>query len=305
MQEEKRFCDYLDMNNIMCKIKVNDKQELFQIMLETLKRHYPNIDVKETTMALNQREELFSTVIAPKLAVPHARLDNLTFPIVALATIQDGVLFDAENEKVNIVALILSPLDDPKFHLQVLTVLAQSLSEDGVIDNVSKMKTPREIINFFSGNEVTLPDYLKASDVMNHKISTVLESDTLKTAIEVFGSSNTQELVVLDSEGDLRGTLSMEDVLKLSLPEHLLWMEDLSPIYNFQPLAEMLKNSGDTKVADIMQEEFISVNKDTPAIQLAKIFLTNKVNQVIICNNDNKIIGVVDFKEFCAKFFWE
>ena len=58
----------------------------------------------------------------------------------------------AENEKVNIVALILSPLDDPKFHLQVLTVLAQSLSKDGVIDAVSMMKTPSEIVNFFSNS---------------------------------------------------------------------------------------------------------------------------------------------------------
>ena len=99
--------------------------------------------------------------------------------------------------------------------------------------------------------------------------------------------------------------VSLTDLLKFSLPEHLLWMEDLTPIYRFQPFADMLKSSDDTRVADIMREEFVTVDSDVPAVQLAKLFLVHQVRKLIITGPEGRLAGVVELKEFCAKLFWE
>ncbi len=112
------------------------------------------------------------------------------------------------------------------------------------------------------------------------------------------------ELVVLDRDGDLRGVLALTDLLKYSLPEHLLWMNDLSPINRFQPFSEVLRNAGETKVADVMREEFISVEKSVPAIQLAKLFTMHQLRQLVITDG-GRFAGVVELKAFCAKLFWE
>ena len=161
------------------------------------------------------------------------------------------------------------------------------------------------MIGCFSGSEHTMPTYLKAADVMRGNVVTVYENDTLQTAIRTFATSGIDELVVIDRTGDLRGVVSLTDLLKFSLPEHLLWMEDLTPIYRFQPFADMLKSSDDTRVADIMREEFVTVDREVPAVQLAKLFLVHQVHKLIITGPGGKLAGVVELKEFCAKLFWE
>jgi len=89
------------------------------------------------------------------------------------------------------------------------------------------------------------------------------------------------------------------------LPEHLLWLEDLSPIYQLQPFSDMLKTADETKVADIMREEFISAHIADPAVKLAKIFLTENLSRLMIIDDDGKPAGVVTLKDFSAKLFWE
>ena len=110
--------------------------------------------------------------------------------------------------------------------------------------------------------------------------------------------------MVLDHEGDLRGVLALTDLLKYSLPEHLLWMDDLSPINRFQPFMDMLRSAPDTRVADVMREDFLTVEKNVPAIQLAKLFTMHQLRQLVITDR-GRFAGVVELKAFCAQLFWE
>ena len=112
-------------------------------------------------------------------------------------------------------------------------------------------------------------------------------------------------MAVLDNDGDLRGMIALEDILRYSLPEHILWMDDLTPIYQFQPFAEMLASAGETKVADVMREDFVKVSSDVPAIQLAKLFLTHHVAELPVVDADGSLRGRVPMRDFCAKLFWE
>ena len=54
-----------------------------------------------------------------------------------------------------------------------------------------------------------------------------------------------------------------------------------------------------------MREEFIQVGADAPAVELAKLFLIDKVAQLIIVDGKGKPAGVVTLKNFSAKLFWD
>ena len=131
------------------------------------------------------------------------------------------------------------------------------------------------------------------------------ETDSILDAVKKFALTRSEELPVVDDSGDLRGVLSLADLFQYSLPEHLLWLENLSPIYELQPFSDMLKTADETKVADIMREEFLSANVKDPAVKLAKIFLMNKLSQLIIVDDAGKVAGYVNLKNFSAKIFWE
>lgn len=302
----RNFSTYLLPNNILCGAKFDDWNSLLRIMTDTLKRHFPDLDRERAETEILKRESLFSTLVAPGLAVPHARLPGLDFPLVAMATCPAGVEYPGQKgERVKVAILILSAAEDPTVHLQLLTALAEAFQESDAVERVAALQYPEEVKAFFSRNKVMMRDYLTAKDVMLRDFATVRETDTIRDVIELFATKMQPDLLVMDNAGDLRGVVSLLDLLKFCLPEHILWMEDLSSIYQFQPFKDMLEASGDTKIADIMRAEFVSAGEDVPAIQLAKLFLVDKAPQIVIQNAAGKVVGIVILHAFCAQFFWE
>ncbi len=302
----RNFSTYLLPNNIICGANPDDWNALLRLMLDTLKRHFPDLDREQAEAEILKREALFPTMIAPGLAVPHARLPGLDCPLVALAICPDGVEYSGQKDMiVKVAILILSATEDPTMHLQLLSALSESFREPDATDRIAKLNYPEEIKSFFSRNKVMMRDYLTAADVMLRDFTTVRETNTIRDALELFATKMQPDLLVLDATGDLRGVVSLADLLKFCLPEHILWMEDLSSIYQFQPFKDMLESSGDTKIADVMRSDFVSVREDAPAIQLAKLFLVDKAPQIVILDAEGKAVGIVVLHAFCAQFFWE
>ena len=163
----------------------------------------------------------------------------------------------------------------------------------------------QELIALFSADNAQIPDYLKAGDLLEPFPAILQETDSILDAVKKFAMTRSEELPVVDNTGDMRGILSMADLLKYSLPEHLIWLEDMSPIYELQPFSDMLKTADENKVADIMREEFTMAQIDDPAVVLAKTFLQTNLPQLIIVDADGKPAGMVTLKNFAAKLFWD
>ena len=317
MSETKNeFTDFLFANNIVCGVTEFDGAKVVAQLLDTLKRHFPQLNIEEARAEIEKREKVFPCIVAPGLAVPHARIAGLESPMIAIACCPTGISYGGNNVStqvislnmstfINVMVLILTPLEDPNLHLQIMSMLAKSFSEPSVIRQVAGLKTPADVISFFKTGQIRMPEYLLAKDVMRTDFTPLHETDTVREAIDIFATTQSYSLPVIDSVGDLRGVLSLKDVLTYTLPEHLLWMENLSPIYRFQPFVDLLKSASDTRVSDIMQELGEPVSEDVPAIQLAKLFLEQKVSQLIITDKDGRLAGLVSLREFCAKFFWE
>ena len=317
MSETKNeFSDFLFANNIACGVTESDGSKVIEMLLDLLKRHFPQLDIEEARAEIEKREKVFPCIVAPGLAVPHARLPGLEAPMIAIACSPYGISYGGKdvntqvislnmNVCINVMVLILSPLEDPNLHLQVMSMLAKSFSDPASISKVAELKSPADVTSFFATGKIRMPEYLLAKDVMRTDFTPLHETDTIREAIDIFATTQSYSLPVVDSVGDLRGVASLKDILTYCLPEHLLWMENLSPIYRFQPFVDLLKSASDTRVSDIMQELGEPVSEDVPAIQLAKLFLEQKQSQLIITDRDGKLAGLVSLREFCAKFFWE
>ncbi len=301
----KHFYEYLFVNNICCNMQAENNVSVLQELLNTLKRHVPSIDVDKAIRELLAREEIFPTIVTDGLALPHARLPEITEPLVAVAILPDGIPFDTKGTRVKVVVLLLTPLDEPNLHIQLISALANIFLEKSSVDRLAEQTTPSAVMQFFHGNRVELNSCLTAADMMRPPAFVLQETDTLQQAISKLATSRSEELPVVDRDGDLRGVFSLTELLKFTLPEHLLWMEDLSPIDRFQPFSDLLKTSTDTKVADVMREEYLAVPETLPAIQLAKLFIVNSVRQMIILDQKGKLAGIVELKDFCGKLFWD
>ncbi len=299
------FYRFLAESNIVCNIKAKNSHELIEKLSERLCKTTPGLNKKNIVKAVIARENIVPTVIAPGLAVPHARMADVDRMLVALATSRDGIDFNSPGMPlVKVAVLILTPKDDPGLHLQVLSALAKDFQDPEKTERVAGLEDAAAVLDYFTSGALKLPSFVRARDLMTRKPVTLQESDTLHKVIETFALEKAKTIPVLDNEGDLRGIVSLEDILKFSLPEHLLWMNDLSSIYRFQPFADMLKSDEETKLADFMNEDMISVDIDIPAVQLAKLFIMHKVEQILVID-EGKLAGVVNIKDFVLKLFWE
>lgn len=299
----KNFYTYLLEQNILCNSGGTNGFELIGKLMNILALQCPSLDIGNAADEVEKREKLFSTVIAPGLAVPHARISSIDKPLVAMACCPDGI--DFNGQMVKVIVLLLTPLAEPNLHLQLMAALAKDFSEENAINQVAKSATPSDVMTYFKKQEVVMVDYLTAKEVMRENVITLSDSSTLLEAINSFSCSNAEEFPVVDINGKLKGIVSLTDLLRHCLPENMLWMEDLSSIYKMQPFAEMLKNACTTKISEIMNQDFITVSEDVPAVQLAKLFLTDGIRCLVVINKEGNLSGIIKLKEFCAKFFWE
>lgn len=302
--EALHFYHFLAEGNIISGLNADTHFDAIEELSKLLSKNTAGIEFKEVTEAVIAREKIVPTVVGPGLAVPHARMSTVKQLTIALGTSIKGIDFKAgKMPPVNVVILILTPKDDPGLHLQVLAALAKDFKDPETVRKLAAMETPSEILKFFQMTESELPGYLRAKDVMNDNPLTLQEGDTLNKAIETFALNKILDIPIVDPEGDLRGIVSIEDILKLSLPEHLLWLDDLSPILKFEPFADLLRNDDETKIADFMRENPVSVEEELPAIQLAKIFIMSNTRQILVTKG-SKLVGAVNLNGFSTKLFW-
>lgn len=296
-----QLSDCLSRQTILFEVEETSRDGALAQLVHRLAETKSGFDEAYAIRALKEREAVLPTVIAPGVALPHARLDDMDRPLVAIATARRGIVFDEDKDPVNLILLVLTPKNDPSAYLQILSLLSSILKDVDVPVFVQGASVD-DVYNLFKAQDLTV-DYLTAADVMNTEPVTLLESDTLGTAISTLCSRRVLDIPVVDEEGDLRGMIGMEDLLRQSLPQHLLWMEDLTPILRFEPFAEMMKKDQETKLADFMSEEFVSVPPDTPAVQLAKVFLMSQARQIQVLDG-RRLVGVVNLAGFSTKLFW-
>jgi len=300
------FRHFLAEGNIICDSKAKSVREVIAELARQVARNTAGMDAKEIEKEVMLRESVMPTVVGAGLAVPHARMAAVKDIVVAMALSRTGIDFGLDGmPAVKVVIMLLTPEDDPGVHLQVLSALSKDFADPKTVDTVSQFRTTAEVMKFFGGRSTAIPEFLRAADVMNPNPVTLMEYSTLKEAIEVFATRNVDEVPVIDDTEELRGIVGLSDLLKFCLPEHLLWLDDLSSIYRFQPFAEALQTADETKVADFMRDDFITVDPTIPAVQLAKLFIVNKTRKMLIVGDDNKLKGEVDIKDFCSELFWK
>ncbi|MBP5183135.1 MAG: PTS sugar transporter subunit IIA [Lentisphaeria bacterium] len=307
-QQDTHFYNFLAKENIIADSGAGSVREVIAELVALLAKNNAGLDAEKITEEVLLREKRMSTAIGSGLAVPHARTGQVDRLLVAMATSRKGIDFLATGTAAglaHVVILVLTPAAEPGLHLQVLSALANDFREPKVVQELAALDSAEAVLGYFTRAKVELPQFLLARDVMSPVPSTLLENSTLREAIKLFATENADEIPVVDDCGEIRGVVSLADLLKFSLPEHLLWMDDLSFIYRFQPFSEVLSTAGETKVADFMREEYISVEEDIPAVQLAKLFLVHKAQKLFVVKDERTLTGVVELQDFCAKLFWE
>jgi nitrogen PTS system EIIA component len=295
---------FFNVNNILVLQNKVTRNQAIQTVLTQLS-HAENIaDLDRYIQAVIERENSGSTAIGNGVALPHARFSNISRPYIGIATSADGIDFGNENTPVHLIMAMLIPTSQPGLYLQILRAMGTVLNDPDTIIKLSQMKSANEIMRFFQRDGLTLPEYVCAADIMHKNLITLRDNDSLQCAVDCFINKELDEIPVVDKDGDMVGIVSADALLQVCLPEYLTWMNDLSPIINFEPFTNVLRNEQNTWLSDILIENFPSVQLDEPAISVAATLLKRKAATCYVLDK-KRLKGAISLPNFLNKIFRE
>ena len=102
------------------------RQEIFERLARAV-RSDDQIHWKPIVASLMDREKSGSTFLNEGVALPHARIEGLTVPQIALAVTREGVLDVPTEIPVDVVFMLLSPTEGADSHLKLLAKAARML----------------------------------------------------------------------------------------------------------------------------------------------------------------------------------
>ena len=286
--------------DVLCQTPIQDRDELIMEMLKRLAFNHGIGNVPSIYKSVRERETAGATVVANGIAIPHARIASIEKPFVAVATVPKGLRFNGEGSTVKLVILVLVPKDQPSVYLQIISALAKTFLTGDAADKAATLSTPHEIVSFFRRDGLILPDFICAGDIMEPLVYKLLDTNSLKDAIDMFVTHNLLEIPVIDKEGELTGVVTADALLRVCMPDYLLWMDDLSPILQFEPFVNILRNEENTWLSEILHHEYPTVHANQPAIAVAEAMAKRNASICYIVDN-KKLLGVITLPHFLDK----
>lgn len=92
---------------------------------------------EEVTERVMDRERTMPTGIGRRVAIPHARIEGLATPVIAVGISKDGIDFDApDGLSARLVFLVLTPKDEFQRQLQILAEIGKLLRSEQAVERM-------------------------------------------------------------------------------------------------------------------------------------------------------------------------
>mgnify|MGYP000859935790 CR=1 FL=1 len=152
--ESKKIADYIQMDTICLDLKSNNKNSVIRELYENLKKCGL---VKDEELALNdilKREEMGTTGIGKKIALPHAKTKSVDELIVTFGISRDGIEYESlDEDKVNIFFMFLCPENQTQEYLRILARISRLIRETRFVNSLLSAKSNDEIVKIIREEE--------------------------------------------------------------------------------------------------------------------------------------------------------
>ncbi len=150
--------DLLSEKYIVLNLDLDLKSKVIDKMLSIVAEHPGVLDIGKLSEDVIRREQDMSTGIGKTLALPHAKSAGVTEPVMAFATLRNGINFDSiDGEPVRIVFLLATPEEMLAEHLKFLGRITKIAGREDVRQRLILSSAAAEIIELFRDEEKDLP----------------------------------------------------------------------------------------------------------------------------------------------------
>ena len=134
------------------------KSQVIEKMLSLVTDHAGVHNISKLREDVFKREQEMSTGIGKSIALPHAKTDGVTEPVMAFATLSNEINFDSiDQEPVRLVFLLATPEEMLAEHLKLLGRITRLAGQDDFRRSLLLLTSPAAVIELFREGEKDLP----------------------------------------------------------------------------------------------------------------------------------------------------
>jgi two-component system, OmpR family, sensor histidine kinase KdpD len=122
------------------------RSDIRQRLAKAIVATTPGVKLEAVLAKLDQREQQGSTFLNEGVALPHARMEELMSPQVALGLTHGGVMDVPTDKPVEVIFLLLSPASGANVHLQVLAKVGRALQSRDLRRALNTARTSAEAL---------------------------------------------------------------------------------------------------------------------------------------------------------------
>ena len=152
-----RIARLLAPSHVLLDLAVSSKKRLFE-QAALLFENHQGIERGKVFDALFARERLGSTGLGEGVAIPHGRIKGLREAVAAVVRVDNAIPFDApDGQPVQLLVFLLVPEHATEEHLEILSEVAELLSDRAVRDRLMTTEDPAQLFRVLSSWEPYRP----------------------------------------------------------------------------------------------------------------------------------------------------
>ncbi|WP_417549707.1 PTS sugar transporter subunit IIA [Methylophaga sp.] len=136
----------VNADNISFHDEATSKKRVIENLSRMLGANTSAATAEKIFQVLLERERLGSTGLGKGVAIPHARVPDLTHTVAAMLTLENPVEFEAADSKpIDIAFGLLVPEDDTEHHLQHLSRLVTLFRDEDICSRIRQASSAEAI----------------------------------------------------------------------------------------------------------------------------------------------------------------
>jgi len=298
-----KLSSILDPEVIYCVVKEKDRKSIYESMLaESKERLSIEINPAEIAELIMEKEDATQIPYERGIAMPHIRDSRLKDLNVMIGILEKPLQLkenDISETEIIIMSLVSDNTSDT--YLKSLSAFIKFLIKEENKNSFTKCASSEDVLKLLDDSNVELKSSITAEDVMTNKNPFIYCNEKIEKAFDLFTKHSIIQLPVIEEKTNkFLGVLDAVEIIKKSVPDYILMMDNIKFLKSFEPFEKLLKNENEISVKEYIREPHCIAKKSTPLIQLTVPLVKDDAKNIFVIDN-GELAGIVTISDIITK----